>query len=308
MGDSDISDNRPSYRLPLTGPFPSSLVLPVSEAAKQRNTMLDSTFYDVGALSAAEMARLVRETNIEGSILVVHPRGAKGDVSITKFEGYDALRSAPGALLRNFTIAGVGSSDVGAAALARGLADFLDEPVGAIVAGYGVSDVLAEALGGWFFFGTINRALKASQTAMGVSSEAGDAAGPNGRMNGLTGISPDTDSLVRLLHDEDREIATILGHSKGCLSMATALDIVGRAGSPETVEKAKAVRAVTTGAVVEFPQGFDNVHQFLGGLDWFGAMNSRLGNDFTPVPNAWHHVNSALPFHMDLPTVLAKVH
>ena len=91
------------------------------------------------------------QTNIEGAILVVEPCADKASIRVQKFDTFDAFRSEPGDLLRHFTVAGVGSSDLGAAALARTLANHLDAPVGAIVAGYGLSDLLSEALGGWFF-------------------------------------------------------------------------------------------------------------------------------------------------------------
>lgn len=289
------------------GRFPvptGGLVLPVSEPLKRRNTALDWLFYDVGALSAEEFARLVQETNVEGSILVVHPRGALGENSIRKFGDYESLRAAPGKLLRNFSIAGVGSSDVGAAALARNLADHLGEPVGAIVAGYGVSDLLSEALGGWFFFGTINRAMKAFHERSGAEAETA-AASFSDRPEGF-GISPDTRTLVNLLKDKERSVATILGHSKGCLSIALALELVARSGTRERVKKAKAAQVVTTGAVVEFPQGFDRVSQLLGSIDWFGGLNSRLGLDFVSVPGAWHHLNTTIPNHMDLRKALPQ--
>ena len=296
----------PIPTLPVSGfPFatvPQAVTLPVSEAAKRRNTVLDSVFYDIGGLTSAERDKLVRETNIEGSILVVHPRGALGQDSVRKFDDYLELRAAPGELLRHFSIAGVGSSDMGAAALARSLADHLGEPVGAIVAGYGVSDLLAEALGGWFFFGTLNRALRRDQDRAAATTDgtAEETAAAGFR------LSPDTGSLVRLLRDEDRQIATILGHSKGCLSIALALEAIAETADEATVERAKAAQVITTGAVVAFPAGFDRVAQFLGQLDWFGAMNSRRGVDFTSVSDAWHHVNRAIPMHMDLGQVFQQ--
>lgn len=126
------------------GPFGA----PAAHAAQDRNIVLDEFFYDVGALTKPELDFLVAETNIEGSILVVFPRGRDEETRIRKFDDYETLRAAPGRLLDRFVIAGVGSSDVGAAALARNFADHCQEPVGAIVAGYGIDDLLAEAMGG----------------------------------------------------------------------------------------------------------------------------------------------------------------
>lgn len=96
---------------------------PATLWAQQRNAALDALFYDVGNLTEAERNSLLRETNREGSILVVWPSGAKGARGVRKFGDYETLRAAPGALLARFAIAGVGSSDVGAAAFARTVAD-----------------------------------------------------------------------------------------------------------------------------------------------------------------------------------------
>ena len=289
--------------------------LPISQATKQRNIALDRLFYDVESLSKSELDFLVKKTNLEGSILVVHPKGTDRETRVQKYENHTKLRDAPGRLLSRFAIAGVGSSDVGAAALARNLADHYGEPVGAIVAGYGVADVLAEGLGGWFFLGTGNQLIKLFHDREGETdavleryqgtikgldtTRAGDLA------SRVTG-SPDTDTILRLLLDDDREIKTLLGHSKGCLSIAYALRVLAISGAEAAHEKAKAIRVITTGAVVELPNGFDNAAQFLGSIDWFGGMNSRLDQDHIRVPNAWHHVNTALSFHMSVGDILKR--
>lgn len=294
----------------------TSVNLPVLTLTKQRNTEIDQLFYDVGALSKKERDFLVRETNLEGSILVVYPRGGRGDLGIVKHADYQTLRAAPGRLLRHFSIAGVGSSDLGAAALARNLADHVQEPVGAIVAGYGMADLLAEGVGGWFFLGANNQLLQylhqwraAGKTlhepSAGAGAQATRATETTTSVAALAG-SPDSDTLFRLLRDEEREIQILLGHSKGCLSIATALEALAVAGPPAALRKAQAIRVITTGAVVELPEGFDHAIQFLGALDGFGAMNSRLHKDYVQMPGAWHHLNTAIPFHLSIRDVLVR--
>ena len=59
--------------------------------------------------------------------------------------------------IEGIALAGVGSSGLGTAALARNVADAYGVDVAGIVTGYGMADVLSEALGGWFFYGTIDR-------------------------------------------------------------------------------------------------------------------------------------------------------
>ncbi|WP_146347469.1 hypothetical protein [Falsiphaeobacter marinintestinus] len=282
---------------------------PVFSGAKARNTMLDWFFYDVGGLTAEERSELVRERDIEGSILVVWPKGERGDVSVRKFDDYEALRAASGDLVTRFTIAGVGSSDVGAAAFARTVANHFGCPVGAIVAGYGVADLLSEAMGGWFVLGGANRVLQMYQDAMDHQT-ADQAVEPQAtlterRKDAETAeTGDDSIALVSLLTDKDRQIELICGHSKGCLSIASALDSLAQSGKTDAIERQKDMQIITAGAVVALPQVFRNVTQNLGELDWFGGMNSRLSLDYTTVPGAWHHLNTTLPGHLDFDEVL----
>lgn len=283
--------------------------LPLSEGLKVRNTALDWLFYDVGSLTRTEFEFLYQQTNREGSILVVNPTDADRDLGVQKFSDYQALRAEPGELLQHFCIAGVGSSDVGAAAMARNLADVKQAPVGAIVAGYGVADLVSEALGGWFFLGSANRMMKTlhdrehrySSTIASLQETTDAFSDSRGsEVASVVSGNPDSDALLKLLLDEDRHIDTILGHSKGCLSIAYALQALALSRQSDAIAKAKQAKVVTTGAVVELPNDFSNVDQFLGSIDWFGGMNSRLGIEHVKVPGAWHHLNTRLPMHMDI--------
>ncbi len=302
----------------------SAVRLPLSGAIKRRNVLVDQLFYDVGALSKAEIDALVDETNLEGSILVVSPRNSRAVSPIRKVDDYEELCAERGSRLTRFSIAGVGSSDVGAAAFARNLADHYGEPVGAIVAGYGVADVIAEGLGGWFVLGAGNSLMRFFH-----DREAETAAVREGLQRTVAGFdptnadeiaatltgSPDSTTLLRLLLDEDREIKTVLGHSKGCLSIAWAIQALVLSGAEAAIEKAKATRLITTGAAVDLPHGFENIGQYLGALDLFGAMNSRGAGSLYDiysseqihlVPNASHHTNTELPFHMSIADVLEQ--
>lgn len=275
---------------------------------KRRNTLADWAFYDIGNLTKPEFDMLVDQKNLEGAILVVAPRGDDASINVSKFDDYEDLVAAPGKMLSHFTIAGVGSSDVGAAALARTLADHLGEPVGAIVAGYGVSDLLAEAMGGWFFFGAANRAtawarhakLKAAREQAGHSTADREAIAKS-----LEAAQSDTETLLRLLIDPAREVKTLLGHSKGCLSIAFALNHLEMNTGAAEFAQFTGIEVITTGAVVDLPSDMAAVRQYLGAIDWFGGMNSLIGKECVKVPNAWHHVNTDLPFHMDVAAVLA---
>lgn len=289
--------------------LPPVLVRPV----QQRNTALDCLFYDVGNLTEAEREWLTVQSVREGSILVVEPGGSPSGMGVEKFEDHAALRAEPGPLLRRFTIAGVGSSDLGAAAFARTIADRYREPVGAIVAGYGVADLMAEGLGGWFYFGQANRVLelvhKAEDTWRGEQvAAAAPAKGETvavAKAEAAIAGRDDAEALFKLLLDDDRTILSVAGHSKGCLSIAFALEALAMARKPRAVERAKRMRIVTVGAVIELPRGYANVGQYLGAVDWFGAMNSRIHVEHERVPGAWHHLNTKVPMHLDFAGVLA---
>ena len=281
----------------------------LTEAVQRRNTIADWMFYDVGGLRASEFTLLSQQTNREGAILVVEPSDGGDSNRIQKFETFETFRAEPGDLLRHFSIAGVGSSDVGAAAFARTLANHLDAPVGAIVSGYGMADILSEALGGWFFFGTSNRALDLmSQFQKAFEDSDHDQSELNARASHAAAdaaFSPDTSTLVRLLSEEERQIETLLGHSKGCLSISYALQEIASRSDRSHFDRARDISVVTTGAVIAFPEGLNRLSQYLGELDWFGGMNSRSSLDYTSVPGAWHHLNTGIPLHMDLQRVLA---
>ena len=64
---------------------------------------------------------------------------------------------AEGRSIKAIVLAGVGSSVLGTAALARNVADYTGWDVAGIVTGYGMSDVVLEGLGGWFYYGGIDR-------------------------------------------------------------------------------------------------------------------------------------------------------
>jgi hypothetical protein len=302
-----MQTDRPEYPL-LTLGDATNPMYPAVAAVQARNTLADWMFYDVGALTAAEISLLSAQTNTEGAILVVEPRGSEASIRVQKFTEFRAFRSAPGDLLRHFAVAGVGSSDVGAAALARTLANHVDAPVGAIVAGYGLSDLLTEALGGWFFFGALNRATDALnrlghldlQSSGGSTLPSGTA--QPGRLGSI--FSPDTRTLIRLLDEPERRIETLLGHSKGCLSIAYALGAIAEHANGDAFARAKAIDVITTGAVVQFPPGLARLRQYLGAIDWFGGMNSTLDLPYISVPNAWHHLNTGIALHMNLQAVL----
>jgi hypothetical protein len=123
------------------------------EGVRQRNALLDALFYDIGVVSQEEASAISPWLAAEGAILIVPPSGAG---SLILCPSLDDFVSAGGEDVRVLAVAGVGSSALGSAAFARNVADATGTKVAAVVSGYGLADVAAEALGGFFWFGGIN--------------------------------------------------------------------------------------------------------------------------------------------------------
>lgn len=284
---------------------------PVMSGARARNTMLDWFFYDVDGLTPEERSHLVTQPNTEGSVLTVWPKGDKGDISIQKFDDHSALRAADGPILTRFTIAGVGSSDVGAAAFARTVANYHQCPVGAIVAGYGTADLMSEAMGGWFAMGGASRVMQMYQDALEtqpqIAASLATLETPKRRALDQVGQRQDALTLVNLMMDPDRQIKSVYGHSKGCKSISSALEALKRAGQDDVIKRQKSMRIVTAGTVISVPGPFSELSQFLGELDWFGGMNSDRSQTFETIPGTWHHLNTTMPGHLDFRDILKSV-
>ena len=279
------------------------------DVISNRNALLDRLFYNTPNLSEAELALLLSQRNAEGSILVVSPSDRSRKDAVRKFETFASFRAAPGDLLKRFAIAGVGSSDIGAAAFARSVANRYDTPVGAIVAGYGIADLMTEALGGWFVLGAANRMLDTYQrffslSGFTASTDEGLTTTAPPRLGG-TAYQSDTQTLLTLLQEPERTVVSVAGHSKGCLSIAYAMNALALGDDDGALEKATQTRITTAGAVTAFPTGFNNCGQYIGEIDWFGGMNSRPKVPHTKVEKAWHHLNTTLPYALDFDAVLA---
>jgi hypothetical protein len=205
-----------------------------------------------------------------------------------------------GSTIRAIAVAGVGSSALGTAALARNVADALGTDVAGIVTGYGLSDAMSETLGGWFAFGaadriryTMEKFLERLRSGMPADTVAAG--------------SDASATLSDILLAHPPKLEYLIAHSKGSLVVSHALqqyldnlqgeesDLFGRLG------------ITTLGAVVGLPPAFKKVKQYLGALDWFGGANSSLGITHERVPEAGHHLNPILPYHMSVASLLNGV-
>lgn len=264
------------------------------EAFRQRNAALDSFFYDVGVVTETEAQAVAPWLAAEGAILRVPPTG-QGPLTI--HAGVEAFIEAGGAAITALAVAGVGSSALGSAAFARNCADALGAPVAAVVSGYGLADLAAEAMGGWFLFGALNGLRHAFEPADRLTERGIIAAPPVGAAFDPA-RSRDTLTVLALLTDPRLSFDLAIGHSKGNLVISEALYDLCRADLTAARHLGARLRIITVSARVAMPDVCRTVFDIAGALDWLAALNSRpdIANDLT-VPAAWHHTNTALPFH-----------
>ena len=283
---------------------------------KQRNAALDGLFYDTGSLTPDEVANLSPLADREGSIIVVPPSGSGRPIRHYR----KALRfmNKEGDGIRAIAVAGVGSSVLGTAALARNVADAQGFDVAGIVTGYGLSNLMTEALGGWFVFGAADRTRLYWETLVGRATTtlpeapaptASEASAEKNASEGLESVPPylagmpgnqDLSTLVDILMARPAKLELLVGHSKGSLLIDFVLEQFVEELEGDDHPLFDELQIVTFGAVVDIPDQFRRVQQYLGNLDWFGGMNSRLSIPHQRVPNAWHHLNRKLPYHLDV--------
>ena len=134
-----------------------SNINPFSILFKARNQAIDSVFYDVSSLTLEEWLSLTPWVDKKGKIIVVSPSDSPKKTIRHYESSFEFLQSNDWKSVLAVAVAGVGSSVIGTAALARNVANSCHGDVAGIVSGYGVSDVMQEGLGGWFFYGKIDQ-------------------------------------------------------------------------------------------------------------------------------------------------------
>ncbi|MGB6768055.1 MAG: hypothetical protein WBE50_08180 [Methyloceanibacter sp.] len=246
--------------------------------------------------SLAERANFTPLVDREGSIVVVPP--SNSDRKIRHYKRALRFMNKEGPTICAIAIAGVGSSPLGTAALARAVADALDTDVAGIITGYGLSDVMAEALGGWFAFSAADRI----RYTMEKFFERMRATMPAGIVTAEGDASPST--LSEILLADPPELEYLVTHGKGSLVASRALQQYVEDLEGDNSKLFKRLRITTLGAVVDLPTQFKSVKQYLGTLDWFGTANSNLGVMHERVPGAGHHLNQSLLYHMSVTSLL----
>lgn len=277
------------------------------EPWRLRNTGIDALYYDVRALTADETFYISDSIASEGLIMIVPPTGGG---MLTLCDSVDEFRLRGGEQVRAMAVAGVGGSAIGAAAFARNVADAIDAPVAAVVTGYGLGDIVNEAIGGAFLFGWLGRLRSnleviddvVGRPKLGAYGKRDEDADTNRR----TGL--DSDTVSTLLSDPTLSFTLIAGHSRGNCVIADALYAL-KASDPGRIETlANTARIVTFGGRIKMPEAFTDVIDVVGELDWFGELNSRpkIAADIK-VPFCGHSTNTDLPAALQVTKILGEI-
>ena len=273
------------------------------------NTVLDVAFYDVAALTSREQDFLSAQTRPEGSILIVYPRASDSSIrSLSPRHFVNEQLSTGAEEVDTIVVAGVGSSALGTAALARNVADHLGRTVAGVVSGFGLSDLMTEALGGWFVLGARNMFRDGYARifdSYSLEDHVRDTESHQDMKDYFESVgidkdhfiygSPDSTALLYLLLKLKTRIKLLVGHSKGNYSIENAMEGWVTASKNESKPSLYDFCIITLGAVVRFPPELTNVHQFIGEIDLFGRMNSRPTLERTSIHGAGHSLNSVIP-------------
>ncbi|MBA4797217.1 MAG: cell envelope biogenesis protein OmpA [Rhizobiales bacterium] len=277
------------------------------EPWRLRNTGIDALYYDVKALTADETFYISDCIASQGLIMIVPPTGGG---MLTLCDSVEEFRLRGGRNVRAMAVAGIGGSAIGAAAFARNVADAIDAPVAAVVSGYGLGDIVNEAIGGAFLFGWlghIRNNLEVIDDVVGRPKLGAygkrDQETDSERKTGL-----DADTVSTLLSDPTLSFTLIAGHSRGNRVIADALYAL-KASDPGRLETlANTARVVTFGGRIKMPEAFTEVIDVVGELDWFGELNSRpqIPTDIK-VPFCGHSTNTDLPASLQVTKILGEI-
>jgi hypothetical protein len=309
-------------------------VEPVLRWCRIWNTVFDGLFYDVGLLSTALLAKgelvdtevpansnwsrrrlamldLTAQSNPSGSIIVVDanlaPYVSKPFLDMRGF--FDFANGSESAGLHTLTVTGVGSSAFGSVAFAWDVSEALGEPVAAIVPGYGLADLVPQALGGWFGFEMYDSIQSATQEFLANFAPTLAMMGKDlarstpGRETASTGApvfrhgSAASDDVHAILRNVPR-ITRVVGHSKGALAIENALRSLPS-------YRTKEITVHTFGCVISEEVSCERYSQYLGLIDALGIWNSR-NNLPEHRPLADHSTNSLIPFSLQVTNSLAN--
>lgn len=277
------------------------------EPWRLRNTGVDALYYDVKALTADETFYISDSLASEGLIMIVPPSGGP---MLTLCESVEEYRLRGGRDVHALAVAGMGGSAIGAAAFARNVANAIGEPVAAVVSGYGLGDIVNEAMGGAFLFGWLGHIRSnleviddmVGRPKLGAYGKR-DEDVEREKSRGL-----DADTVASLLADPTLSFTLITGHSRGNRVIADALHAL-KASDPRRLETlSNTARIVAFGGRIKMPDAFADITDVVGELDWFGELNSRpkIATDIR-VPYCGHSTNTDLPGAIKVTKIISDI-
>ena len=264
------------------------------------NSIIDCTFYNVGCLDDDEIRQLAwigkYHNEPSGTVIIVSPGSRHAGEPRIKVVIGDTWRQHVPDGIDTVAMAGVGSSILGTAALAKDVADQLGHAVLGVVSGTGTIGAPIDGLTGWYLYGTINQL---DDLWIRASEYLGAPTKFDQRVVALVGSPTLLDSAQDVLREliVQPSVTRVIGHSKGSLEIANAvaaLQSVIASRAP-----ANPLKIGTLGAVVAVPDDV-GICQVLGGLDFLGWLNSRPDVARHLIPNVWHSLNPCVPLAMSL--------
>lgn len=237
------------------------------------NAGLESYHYETSLLAAEEHQYLLRAGRRKHHYIVLIP-GKQVKLAVSPGEVIESLEGQPAII----SVAGLGSSLLGAAAFAKSLERHFAKPVVAVIVHYGL----------------INLQAGLTRAYWGLS-------GTKAAQGGVAAVAPylpnaeDCEALRLLLMDENMVCTNLVGHSRGALVIQKVLNEMVQA--PPALKGASGV--VTLGAVVRLP-GWIHARQLVGEYDWQARAFSDLTIAHESVKSSGHHLNPLFPGHLSL--------
>ena len=215
----------------------------------------DSTYYATGLLTSTEK-RAVTGKAI-GTVIVMSPTNNK------YYIGSTAESMVKSGQVKIVCIPGVGSSSIGAAAMAKQIAKDQNQMVAAITVGLGDTTTYTEGVQGYF----IGRTSNVARTYYYETASA---------------------KLISLYKAGARP-TMLVGHSKGNMDIANALFGLYNTGYKSLYN---GVKFYTFGCGVNVPSGV-TLKQYIGTADSLGYINTVSWKNMTYVYGKYHTLNPA---------------
>lgn len=259
---------------------------------------IDCFFYNVQALDADELRQLAilgaRHREQPGTVILVEPEARRpGHPRIKVIFGKGWQKHVPDDV-DTVIVAGVGSSMLGAAALAKDIADRLNRCVVGVVPGTGLLSAPIDGFFGLFKYGPLNLLVNhwMSLSQLFKSTDKEDPL-----VVAHTGDASKNDLPQVVLQELIRRssVKRLIGHSKGSLELSNAV----AAEEKSLLNRADKLRIGTIGAVMALPRYVDCC-QVLGSFDELGLLNSRVNVPRNIVWGASHWLNPQIPLALSI--------